>query len=140
MSLERFCRKEIATVRVDDSVVRAAREMREKHVGAVVVVDRAGRPAGMLTDRDVVCRVVGDARDPVAVGVESVMTPELVTVRRDGTIDEVAFAMRKAGVRRIPIVDAEGKLVGLVAFDDLVVLLSAELGETVAALRDNKGP
>ncbi len=140
MSLERFCRKEIATVRVDDSVVRAAREMREKHVGAVVVVDRVGRPVGMLTDRDVVCRVVGEARDPVTVAVESVMTPELVTVRRDGSIDEVAFAMRKTGVRRIPIVDAERKLVGLVAFDDLVVLLTAELGETVAALRDNKGP
>jgi CBS domain-containing protein len=48
--------------------------------------------------------------------------------------------MRDHGVRRVPIVDGKGKLAGLVAFDDLVVLLSAELGQTVAALQANRGP
>lgn len=140
MSMERFCRKEIAAVAPSDTIVGAARKMQEKHVGAVVVVDAGGRPVGMLTDRDIACRVIAEARDPARTQVESVMSRDLVTIRRAGTIDEVAFAMRKQGVRRVPIVDAEGKLVGLVAFDDLVVLLSAELGETVAALRENRGP
>lgn len=140
MSLERFCRKEVATVQANDTVVGAARKMQEKHVGAVVIVDRAGRPVGMLTDRDIACRVIALALDPERTQVDSTMSRDLVTVRRDGTIDEVAFSMRKQGVRRVPIVDAEGKLAGLVAFDDLVVLLSAELGETVAALRHNRGP
>ncbi|HZX64987.1 MAG TPA: CBS domain-containing protein [Myxococcales bacterium] len=58
----------------------------------------------------------------------------------DETIDGVAFSMRKHGVRRLPVVDAEGRLTGLVAFDDMVVLLSRELGETVATLEDNRGP
>jgi len=140
MSLERFCRKEIATIQPNDTIVSAARRMQEKHVGAVVVVDPAARPVGMLTDRDIACRVIAEGRDPARTSAESVMSRDLVTVRRDGTIDEVAFSMRKQGVRRVPIVDAEGKLAGIVAFDDLVVLLSAELGETVAALRHNRGP
>jgi CBS domain-containing protein len=114
--------------------------MREKHVGALVVVDRGGRPVGMLTDRDVVCRVVAEAREPAGTSVDAAMSRDLVTVRREGNIDQAAFSMRKHGVRRVPILDADDRLAGLVAFDDLVVLLSAELGETVAALRQNRGP
>ena len=140
MSLERFCRKEVATVGADDTIVSAARTMQERHVGAVVVVDGGSHPTGMLTDRDIACRVIAEARDPAQTRVGAVMSRDLATVTRGGTIDEVAFSMRRLGVRRLPIVDAEGKLAGLVAFDDLVVLLAAELGETVAALRHNRGP
>lgn len=140
MSLERFCRKEVATIRSRDTVVNAAREMKEKHVGVIVVVDGSGQPVGMLTDRDIACRVVAEARDPDKATVESVMSRDLVTVGRDQTIDAVAFSLRKHGVRRLPIVEADGRLAGLVAFDDLVVLLSAELGSTVAALQQNRGP
>jgi CBS domain-containing protein len=117
-----------------------ARKMRDGHVGAVVIVDDAGRAAGIVTDRDLVCRLVAAGGDPKTTPVESVMSRDLLTVKRTGTIDEVAFAMRKQGVRRVPIVDADRKLAGLIAFDDIAVLLSAELVETVAALRDNRGP
>src|SRR5689334_13739640 len=98
MSLERFCRKEIAAVEVDETLVDAAREMREKHVGAVVVLDGSRRPVGMLTDRDIVCRVVAEGRDPQLASVKSAMSGDLVTVRRDDTIDQVAFSMRDHGV------------------------------------------
>jgi CBS domain-containing protein len=73
--------------------------MREKHVGALVVVDRGGRPVGMLTDRDVVCRVVAEAREPAGTSVDAAMSRDLVTVRREGNIDQAAFSMRKHGVR-----------------------------------------
>ena len=139
MSLERFCRKEIATAEVGESVAAAARKLRDRHVGALVVVDEIGRPLGALTDRDIACRVVAEGLDGKT-PVEAVMSRGLVTVPRDGTIDEVAFAMRRHGVRRVPIVDAEGRLCGLVAFDDLIVLLSSELHESVSALRENRGP
>ncbi|MFL5290489.1 MAG: CBS domain-containing protein [Myxococcales bacterium] len=140
MSMERFCRKEVATIQSRDTVVRAARTMMEKHVGALVVVDEKRRPVGMITDRDITCRVVAAMHDPATTSVESAMSRDLVTVREDETIDGVAFSMRKHGVRRLPVVDAEGRLTGLVAFDDMVVLLSRELGETVATLQDNRGP
>jgi CBS domain-containing protein len=103
MSLERFCRKEVVTIQPHDTVVSAARKMREKHVGALVVVDRGGRPVGMLTDRDVVCRVVAEAREPAGTSVDAAMSRDLVTVRREGNIDQAAFSMRKHGVRRVPI-------------------------------------
>ncbi|MFL5276225.1 MAG: CBS domain-containing protein [Myxococcales bacterium] len=140
MSMERFCRKEVATIQSRDTVVRAARTLLEKHGGARGVVDEKRRPVGMITDRDITCRVVAAMRDPGTTSVESAMSRDLVTVREDETIDGVAFSMRKHGVRRLPVVDAEGRLTGLVAFDDMVVLLSRELGETVATLQDNRGP
>ena len=139
MSLERFCRKEIAVVGTDASVGDAARIMRERHVGAVVVVDAQGRPVGILTDRDIACRVVAENRR-LDVPVPLVMSRDLVTVRRTDTIDQVAFSMREHGIRRVPILDAEGSLAGLVSLDDLIVLLSTELFQTVAAVRANRGP
>lgn len=140
MSLERFCRKEIATVRPTESVISAARTMKEKHVGALVVIDAARRPVGLITDRDITCRIVAAVKDPVATPVESAMSGQLVTIRDDATIDEAACWMRRNGVRRLPIVDRTGKVVGLVAFDDLVVLLSAALRETTSTLQENRGP
>jgi CBS domain-containing protein len=140
MSLERFCRKEVATVAADETVAAAARNMRAKHVGAVVVIDGYSRPVGMLTDRDISCRVVAEGIDPRTVLAATAMSRNLVSIKRTDTIDQAAFSMRQHGIRRVPIVDGDGRLCGLVAFDDLVVLLSAELSQTVAALRENRGP
>ncbi|HTO99498.1 MAG TPA: CBS domain-containing protein [Myxococcales bacterium] len=140
MSLERFCRKEVVRSPADASVMSVARKMRENHVGAVVIVDRADRPVGIVTDRDIACRLVATGGDAKTAAVDSLMSRELVTVKREGTIDEVAFSMRKHGVRRVPILGPEGELAGMVSLDDLAVLFSAELAATVAALRDNRGP
>ena len=71
MSIERFCRKEVAVVHCRDSIARAAREMRDRHVGALVVVDDDRRPLGMITDRDITCRVVASSLDAGATTVES---------------------------------------------------------------------
>lgn len=118
----------------------AAELMRQLHVGSVVVVDEGGRPLGMLTDRDIVLRVVAEHRDPAATPVASVMSSEVACVQIDDLIDEAAFKMRQKGVRRLPIVDAVGKVCGIVALDDLLVLLSAELEQAAAAVRENQGP
>ena len=100
MSLERFCRKEVATTGTNDTIVDAARRMQEKHVGAVVVVDRAGRPVGMVTDRDIACRIIAEGRDPATTKVESAMSRELVTVRHDPKVASDAaleLAVAEAG-------------------------------------------
>lgn len=140
MSLERFCRKDLVTIRPEDPVQWAAELMAERHVGSVVVVSTEGRPLGMLTDRDLVCRVMAKKLDPARVLVREVMTSGVNTIRNDETIDEALLQMRKLGTRRLPIVDAENATVGLLSLDDLVVLLSAELGQTAAVIRANKGP
>lgn len=139
MSLDRFCRKSIATVSPSQTVSDAAHKMRTQHVGSVVAaVD--GRPVGILTDRDIVCRVLAEDRDPTNTPVQAVMTSSVAVVHNDDLIDEALLAMREKGVRRLPIVDGQGLLVGMVSLDDLMVLLSSEFNEAAHAVRSNKGP
>jgi CBS domain-containing protein len=140
MSLERFCRKAPITGSPEESVDRIAERMREAHVGAVVIVDQRRAPVGILTDRDIVCRVVAEHRSAEATLVSDVMTAGLEILHTTESIDHALFTMRNKGVRRLPIVDGEERLQGLVALDDLLVLLSAELGQTAAAVRTNEGP
>lgn len=138
MSLERFTRKEIATIAADRPVIEAAERMRTTHVGAVVVVDE-GRPVGMLTDRDLTLRILATGRSGTTPARE-VMSRNLVVARADESIDQAVFAMRRHGVRRLPIVDGGGALVGLVALDDLLVLLSGEISSVIQAVIGNRGP
>lgn len=141
MSLERFCRKPLIDVRPDHTALDAAQRMKSGHVGAVVVTDEeGGRPVGVLTDRDIVCRVVGAGLDPATTAVKQVMSSAPIVARVSDNIDDAVVQMRRAGVRRLPIVDEQGRLAGAVTLDDLVVLLSAELGQAAAAVRANRGP
>lgn len=140
MSLARFCRKTVAIIQPSQSIAEAAEAMRDRHVGALVVVQDDLKPVGILTDRDIVTRVVSARKDATAVSVSEVMTSEPVTARVDDTLDRTLFSMRQQGVRRLPIVDAQGRVVGLISLDDVLVLLSAELDQTAAAVRENQGP
>lgn len=140
MSLERFCRRPPVTVTPTQMVITAASEMLEKHVGSVVVVDAKGHPTGILTDRDLACRVVAPGLDPKSTRVEQVMSPADGCIASTALIEEASFKMRQLGVRRLPIVDADGRATGIVTLDDLMVLLTAELGHTAMAIRSNRGP
>ncbi|HEX5752443.1 MAG TPA: CBS domain-containing protein [Archangium sp.] len=140
MSLERFCRKTVAVIQPTQSVAEAAEVMRDRHVGALVVVQEGLRPVGMLTDRDIVTRAVAERKDSRALTVGEIMSPEPATAHVDDTLDRTLFTLRERGVRRLPIVDEQGRVVGLVSLDDVLVLLSGELGQTAAAVRENQGP
>jgi CBS domain-containing protein len=112
--------------------------MQERHVGAVVIVEE-GRPIGIVTDRDLVLRVLAQElapNEPVA----DVMSRELWTARIGDSIESTFNTMRHRGVRRLPIVDDEGVLRGLVAMDDLVVMVSGEVTSLAEAVMDNRGP
>jgi CBS domain-containing protein len=138
MSLQRFTRKQVATIATDASARQAAELMRERHVGAIIVTE-GGRPVGMVTDRDLALRVVAANRDP-NVPVAEVVSRKLLTLAVADTIDQALFTMRREGVRRVPIVDREGSIVGMVTLDDLLVLLAGELSSTASAIIDNRGP
>jgi CBS domain-containing protein len=115
----------------------AARLMREHHVGCLVVVDDApaGRvPVGMLTDRDIVTAVVAKDLDPRTLRVEDVMSSEVVTAREPDSVLEVLAAMRRVGVRRVPVTNAQGVLQGVLALDDLFEIVSEEMGALSQAL------
>lgn len=140
MSLDRFCRKQVVTAPMDEDVDQVAHRMRDLHVGAVVVVNERGQPLGMVTDRDIVCRVIAEGHSPKSIRVSEIMTPDLEVLRDQDSIDVALMRMRELGLRRLPIVNAKGQLCGMVSLDDLLVLLSAELGNAAGAVRENRGP
>lgn len=125
MTLARF-KAPLATATVEDSVENAARTMRDRHVGCVVVT-RYGKPAGIVTDRDLVMRVVAEGRDPSTARIGEFVTYDPVTVYAHESIETAVERMRVHGVRRLPIVDEDGVAVGIVTADDLLVLLGGEI-------------
>ena len=139
MSLERFCREPVVTIQPKQSVRDAALMMRDRHVGAVLVVDD-DRPVGIVTDRDIVMRAIIEGRDPNTTAVRDVMSGSLTVVGSDQKIDDAIIAIRTAGVRRLPIVNAAGKAIGIVTLDDLVVLMAGELNLVAGAVQQNLGP
>lgn len=115
----------------------AARLMRENHVGCLVVVEETGGVrlvVGVLTDRDIVTAVLASDLDPGTLQVGDVMTTDLVTAREDDSLIDLMQNMRRKGVRRIPVVGAQGELIGLVTMDDVLDILSEELSLLVAAI------
>ncbi|HET9923242.1 MAG TPA: CBS domain-containing protein [Methylomirabilota bacterium] len=131
--LGRICTKPVVTASAQMTVDQAARAMRSKNVGALVVVN-AGRPVGMLTDRDVAVEVVAKGMDPDTVRVGDVMGKKPVTIREELGILDAAKVFAKTGVRRLPVVTKSGVLVGIIAVDDLIMLLGNEMGHVAGAL------
>ncbi len=123
----------VVTVSPDATVEEAARAMRTKNVGAVVVV-RDGRPAGILTDRDVAVGVVGRARNPALVKVGEVMRKNPTVIQEHAGILDAARLLGKKGVRRLPVVNTRSELVGIISLDDILVLLTSEMGHIGSAL------
>ena len=131
--LGRICTKPVVTASAQMTVEQAARVMRSKNVGALVIVN-AGRPVGMLTDRDVAVEVVATGMDPDAVRVGDVMHKRPITIREDLGIFDAARVFAKTGVRRLPVVTKSGVLVGVIAVDDLIMLPGNEMGHMAGAL------
>jgi CBS domain-containing protein len=127
-SLARFVRP-VVIARPTDSVGSAARQLREARVGSVVVV-RAERVVGILTDRDIALRVVAEGLDAERTRVEEIMTRDPLVVGASDTLSAAVRIMQEHGVRRLPIVDETGHLLGILTADDLV----AELGALLAAI------
>jgi len=131
MNIGEICNRETVFATKDGSIRQAAQLMREQHVGDLVVVveESAGRriPVGILTDRDLVIEILAKEVDMNAVAVGDVMSSELLTAGENDGLYETLQRMRAKGVRRVPVVDSGGALVGIVSADDLLDLLADEL-------------
>ena len=122
-------------VDVDLTVAEAAERMAGLDVGALPVCDGEGRLQGVITDRDIVVKVVAVGLDPAATGVGQLADqPEVVTIGADDPIDEVLRTMEQHAVRRLPVIDGSD-LVGMVSQADVARELSGErTGEVVEAI------
>jgi CBS domain-containing protein len=127
---------DVMTVELTEPIIHAARKMRDHRVGCVVVT-RAARPIGVITDRDLAIRAVADGLDPKVTPVAAVVTYDMATLPRSAGIDTAARIMSERGVRRLPIVAEDGTITGIVTADDLIVLLTQELAQIGVGVRDN---
>jgi CBS domain-containing protein len=128
MSVGRICSRDVDTVHFDESVLDSARRMRDRQVGTVVVVDEM-RPVGILTDRDLTVRVLAAGLDPEAARVSEVMTPAPTTIGEDDSIETAVGYMRAGRFRRLPVVGRDGRVIGILALDDVLELVCAELAD-----------
>ena len=132
MTIGEICNRNVVCATRDTTVAEAANLMRHNHVGDVVVVEQSdGRrtPLGIVTDRDVVVEVVAAGIDPKAIRLVELLIGRLATVEERERCSDVVRLMASKGVRRMPVVDGGGALVGIVTIDDLLPHLASELSE-----------
>lgn len=142
MAIGEFCNREVVFATREMSLPEAAQLMRENHVGDLVVVDEVGGkrvPVGIVTDRDMVIEVIAKSLDFNEFSVGDIMGPQLVSVQDKEGVFETIRLMRAKGVRRIPVVNQDGGLAGIVSAEDILDLLAEEMADLAkVALREQE--
>jgi CBS domain-containing protein len=141
MPIGEICNREVVVAWRNDTALEASRLMRQHHVGNVVVVDDQNGvqvPVGIVTDRDLIMEIMAPELDGATITVGDIMLRELVTVKESTGVFEAIQYMRQKAVRRLPIVDESGGLVGILTLDDLLELLSEEFHEIAKLVRNEQ--
>ncbi|MDH3211913.1 MAG: CBS domain-containing protein [Myxococcales bacterium] len=138
MSIERVMQRPVLRLPPEATCAEAATMMRDENVGAIVISE-SGRPLGMVTDRDLVIRVIADGMEAEKTQLRDVMSGEPIFLGGERSIEQVIAAMRNLAIRRIPVVDHEGQLCGLVSMDDMLILLADQLGDLAQVIRQEIG-
>jgi len=119
MNVSDFMSTSVATCQIDTPLQEVAVMMVECDCGEIPVVDRNRRPIGVVTDRDIVCRTVAKGANPLELRAGDVMTSPAVTVTPDYSLSACCDVLRQKQVRRVPVVDGDGRCVGIVALADI---------------------
>ena len=127
--------RQVWTVGREATVLQAVLLMNDNKIGALVVID-GGRIDGMFTERDLLRRVVGEQRDPARTTVAEVMTQEVACCSVDTPLDEASSAMKNRRIRHLPVVDDEGRLLGMVSIGDLNAYQQADQEQTIFLLHE----
>lgn len=138
MALEKLMSKDVTSLPERASIMDAAKFMTDMNVGSVVVVD-GGKPLGLLTDRDIITKVVIEGKDPSRLKLSDVMTRPAISIAAHKEVSDATKLMSEAGVRRLPVVDGGGKLVGVVSLDDILLVLGDEMEDIANTLRCELG-
>jgi len=126
MTILECCRAEVITAPPEAKVSEIASLMAESNVGSVVITTD-DCPVGIVTDRDLVCRVMATGKDPEKTRISEVMTKDPVMVLDDTGLYEALQCVSREGIRRLPIIDGDGLLVGIITLDDIIRLLGQEM-------------
>jgi len=137
MRIVDLCTEQVEVVAPAVRVADAARRMAKAAVGTLVVVDELRRPLGILTDRDVATRVVGQGRSPRGTPVSEVMSDPVAWIHSDRLVEDALAEMTRLRVRRLAVVDDAERLVGVLALDDLLCAFLEEGSPLRAAIQAN---
>lgn len=140
VTIDTFPREDVVTADPDTTVADLASRMADETVGSIVITDDDDRPIGIVTDRNLTIEVLAEGQDPSSVVAEDVMTDDPVTADSDAEIFDVLTDMVDAEIRRIPAVDEDGAVTGIVTFDDFIVLLARELDKPAAIVEAESPP
>jgi CBS domain-containing protein len=132
MLVKEIMNRNVKTVRPEDTVKDAVKVMNEQRIGALVVVSGTGEVVGILTERDILTGVVATGKSADDVKASEIMTPNIVTITPDMTLEEAADVMTENKIKKLPVVH-EGRLVGIVTATDLIAY-EKDLIEKVAVL------
>ena len=141
MSAGEYCNREVVVAQRSDSIRQVIELMRSHHVGDVVVVEQQGEirvPVGIFTDRDVVVELLAEDVDFDSVSIGDVMSFELITVNEETKLLDAIKLMRPKGVRRAPVVNEQGGLIGILTVDDILCLIAEQLGDIVALISNEQ--
>ena len=139
MAIGRICEREVDFADPTESVFQAAERMQQRTVGALIVLDAERRVVGIVTDRDLTLRAIAGRRNAYTTSVADVMTQNPQTVTEDTSIETALSMMRSGAFRRLPVVDRNDRLVGLVTLDDVLMLMCEEF-TTIGALLKRETP
>jgi CBS domain-containing protein len=137
MTTGSICTHRVITVDRQIDIAAAAAVMRDNHIGYLIVTDAGGpSPVGVLTDRDIVVKVIAKDVDAHTLTVGDVMTPEPLTAAEDDGISETLHRMRRLGVRRVPVIGSRGQVTGVLSIDDVVDHLVSQLTDVAGSVRN----
>ena len=126
------------TAVADESIAECAKRMHAEHVGCLVIVEKTDGiqvPVGMLTDRDIAIEVVAFGLDPAVMTAGDVMSEKPAVVEEDDDLLDALALMREHGARRLPVTGADGALVGIIAFDNLLEALAQQVDGMIGVLK-----
>ena len=130
MPITEFCHRDVVCATRETTVTEAAHLMRHHHIGDVIIVETRGSkriPVGIVTDRDIVVEVIAAGIDPSLLKLGELRLAPLVTVDEGASYAQTVSRMSVEGVRRMPVVGADGALVGIITLDDMLWQLAAPL-------------
>jgi CBS domain-containing protein len=139
MTVADIARTDVMTAKRDQSAGNLATVMKEEDVGSVIIVDD-GRPVGIVTDRDLVVEVLEPRQDPTRITAGDIMTESPVTLQQSDGVYDATSTMFEHAVRRIPVVDDDGSVAGILTLDDVVILLADELDDIAGVIEAESPP
>jgi CBS domain-containing protein len=134
MTVHECCNTDVVSASPDAKVMEVVRMMDEKNVGCVIIVERQA-PVGIITDRDIVLRVLKEERDPKTLAVREVMTKNLTVIEGNKGLFEAMRNFEGKNFRRMPVVDERGRLTGIITTDDMMQLLAREFSFVTTVIK-----